>query len=451
MAIAIVILLLVIGSLIFHFVSPWWFTPLASNWQAIDNTINVTFWVTGFVFVAVNCFLAYVVMRYRYNKNRRSDYQPENKKLEGWLTFITTIGVAAMLAPGLVVWAQFVTVPEQASVIEAVGQQWHWSFRLPGKDGKLGKTAIELVNQDNPFGIDPKDLAGQDDILVKSNELHLPINQAVKVLLRSKDVLHNFTVPQFRVKMDLVPGLSSYLWFTPTKFGRFEILCEELCGVAHYTMRGHVVVESSADYQTWLVKQTTFEQSLNAIPASIAKGSKIYIQCMACHGDKAQGNKILGAPQLAGQAKWYLERQLKYYKNHIRGNEKSDTYGQQMALMTASLVDDTVISEVAAYLSSLPSSPVQGTTKGNITKGQELYENCAYCHGKSAQGNYALNAPKLSDQYEWYLKRQIVNYQKKIRGDHVQDLYGSQMIFMSKLLQSDQAINDVTAYIVSLE
>lgn len=154
MVIAIVILLLVIGSLLFHFLSPWWFTPLASNWQSIDNTINVTFWVTGFVFVAVNLFLAYVVFRYRYKKNRRSDYQPENKKLEGWLTFITTIGVAAMLAPGLFVWAQFVNVPEQASVIEAVGQQWHWSFRLPGSDGKLGKTAIELINQDNPFGID---------------------------------------------------------------------------------------------------------------------------------------------------------------------------------------------------------------------------------------------------------------------------------------------------------
>lgn len=198
--------------------------------------------------------------------------------------------------------------------------------------------------------------------------------------------------------MDLVPGLESYLWFTPTKLGRFEILCEELCGIAHYTMRGHVVVESKDDYKIWLAQQITFEQSLNAIPASIEKGNQIYVQCVACHGDKAQGNKALGAPQLAGQAKWYLQRQLKYYKNHIRGNNKLDTYGQQMALMTTSLVDDSAISDVANYLSSLPSISVQGTTKGNITKGQKLYENCAYCHGKTGQGNYALNAPKLSDQ-----------------------------------------------------
>ena len=129
MAIAIVIVLLVIGSIIFHFISPWWFTPLASNWHAIDDTINITLWVTGVVFVLVSLFLAFVVYRFRYDKNKRADYQPENKELELWLTTITAIGVISMLTPGLFVWGQFVTVPENSDTVEVVGQQWHLTLR----------------------------------------------------------------------------------------------------------------------------------------------------------------------------------------------------------------------------------------------------------------------------------------------------------------------------------
>lgn len=100
MAIAIVLVLLVIGSLAFHFLSPWWFTPIASNWTTMDDTVILTFWVTGIVFVAVNLFLAWAVWRYRHRKQQQAAYEPENKKLEWWLTIVTSIGVAAMLAPG---------------------------------------------------------------------------------------------------------------------------------------------------------------------------------------------------------------------------------------------------------------------------------------------------------------------------------------------------------------
>ena len=124
MALVIVLVLLVVGSVVFHFVSPWWFTPIASNWGTIDDTIIITFWITGIVFVAVNLFLAYSIYRFRYSPDRRALYEPENKKLEIWLTAITAVGVAAMLAPGLVVWADFVTVPEGADEIEVVGEQW---------------------------------------------------------------------------------------------------------------------------------------------------------------------------------------------------------------------------------------------------------------------------------------------------------------------------------------
>src|SRR5690606_933487 len=101
----IAIVLLVIVSLLLHFLSPWYLTPIASNWESIDATINITFWVTGFVFVSVNLFMAYAVYKFRYSKERRAKYEPENKKLEIWLTLATSLGVASMLAPGLFVWA----------------------------------------------------------------------------------------------------------------------------------------------------------------------------------------------------------------------------------------------------------------------------------------------------------------------------------------------------------
>ena len=121
MPLAIVLIVLLVGSLIFHFLSPWTFTPIASNWGMIDTTVDITFVVTGIVFVAVNLFMAYAIIRYRHKEGSKAKYEPENKKLEVWLTALTTIGVAAMLTPGLFVWAKFVNVPEGATEIEAVG------------------------------------------------------------------------------------------------------------------------------------------------------------------------------------------------------------------------------------------------------------------------------------------------------------------------------------------
>src|SRR3712207_6746633 len=107
MAIAIALVLVALGSVLFHVLSPWWWTPIASNWSYIDHTINLTFWITGVAFVAVALFMAYCVVRFRHQEGRRAAYEPENKRLEWWLTVVTAVGVAAMLAPGLVVWNRF--------------------------------------------------------------------------------------------------------------------------------------------------------------------------------------------------------------------------------------------------------------------------------------------------------------------------------------------------------
>ncbi len=292
MGIAIALVLLVVASVLFHFLSPWYFTPIASNWGAIDDTISITFWVTGAVFVIVNLFLAYAVYRYRNRHGARAHYEPENKKLEWWLFGVTAVGVAAMLAPGLFVWAKFVDVPKDATEVEAVGQQWHWMYRFPGKDGKLGTVSAQYVSDDNPFGMNPRDPDGQDDVLIANPEVQLPLGKPVKVLLRSKDVLHNFSIAQIRVKMDLVPGLVTHVWFTPTRTGNFDLLCEELCGVGHFAMRGRMVIEEEAAFRTWLRQPTDVcAVGRRGRRRSPRPASRCSPPVRACHGAQGEGNR----------------------------------------------------------------------------------------------------------------------------------------------------------------
>lgn len=272
MAVAIAIALLVLGSIAFHQLSPWWRTPLASNWGSIDSALTITMWICAVAFVALNLFLAYALFRYRHRDGHRAHYEPENTRLEKRLTFWTAIGIAGMLAPGLLAWNRFVTVPKNAATVEAIGQQWQWSYRFPGADGVLGTSDVRNITPDNPFGLNPQDPYGRDDRLIETSELHLPLNKPVKLLLRSKDVLHDFYVPEFRARMDLVPGIVTYFWLTPTRAGTYEVLCAELCGVGHYMMRGTVIVEPEPAFRAWLAKQPTYAQ-LAAASAPAGTGS----------------------------------------------------------------------------------------------------------------------------------------------------------------------------------
>ena len=251
-------LAVIIGSIIFHVWTPWWWTDIASNWSAMDDTIILSFWIGGGVFILVCLFMVYCIFRYQYKEGRRSEYKPEDKKLEKGLTWLTTIGVVALLAPGLVVWNNYIRVPDNAIQVEVMAWQWGWKYRLPGQDGKLGASNNRIISDDNPYGLNIDDPNGKDDVFVESNELHLLKDRPVKILLRSIDVLHNFYFPQFRSKMDAVPGTITYYWFEPNKKGEYEVLCAEYCGVAHYAMRGKVVVEDEGSYNKWLSEQETF-------------------------------------------------------------------------------------------------------------------------------------------------------------------------------------------------
>ena len=256
----IVFFLVILGSVLFHIFTPWYWTDIASNWGGMDDTITLTFWVGGGVFVAVCLFMTYCIFKFSYKEGRRAEYKPEDKKLERILTWATTVGVVALLAPGLIIWNQYVNVPKNALEVDVMAWQWGWQYRLPGEDGKLGTTKVININDNNPFGININDPYGQDDVIIQSDVLNLKTNRPVKILLRSVDVLHNWYVPQFRSKMDAVPGVVTFYWFEPNKVGEYEVLCAEYCGVGHYAMRGTVIVQDEKNYNQWLSEQETFSE-----------------------------------------------------------------------------------------------------------------------------------------------------------------------------------------------
>jgi cytochrome c oxidase subunit 2 len=450
LVLAVIIGLLVIASVIFHFASPWYFTELASNWQGIDTTVDITFWVTGFVFVAVNAFFIFCIYKYRHRPGHKADYDPENSKLEYILTGITTIGVIAMLAPGLFTWAEFVNVPEGTRQIEAVGKQWHWSYRLAGADGEFGASDVRFMNVDNPFGVDPEDPAGQDDKLVMAPILHLPVDEGAHMLLRSTDVLHNFTVPQFRVKMDLVPGMVTFQWFTPTVPGTYDVLCEEHCGVGHFAMRSKVVVQSRSDFDAWVAAQPTFADTQARPAGNAAAGAGTYAVCSACHGAQGEGNQALMAPKIAGSSGWYIRHQIANYQRGIRGADPADAAGMTMRPMSMTLTTPALLENVIAYIETLPDNRPMATISGDAERGRVLYQSCAVCHGEDGMGNWNTNAPRLAGMSDWYLANQLVNFKSRVRGGHDEDVYGDQMYMIASSLADDNAVNDVVAYINTL-
>ena len=177
----------------------------------------------------------------------------------------------------------------------------------------------------------------------------------------------------------------------------------------------------------------------------------LFAACAACHGANAGGNQALNAPRTAGQHGWYVKRQLQAFKDGIRGTAAGDVYGAQMRPMAMTLTTEAALDNVVAYIATLtpPVPPV--TVKGDVALGKQLYATCAACHGQKAEGNQALNSPRLADQDDWYLVRSLQAYKSGLRGSNPKDMYGMQMKPMAAMLANDQAINNVVAYIRSLK
>ena len=178
-------------------------------------------------------------------------------------------------------------------------------------------------------------------------------------------------------------------------------------------------------------------------------GSVLFATCKTCHGETGGGNKSMNAPALVNSNDWYLYRQLMNFKKGVRGYLPEDTLGIQMAAFAKTLNDSIAVSDVVAHIKTLPEVSLPVIVKGDVGKGQRLYQSiCGSCHGPEGKGNEKMNAPRLNGLDDWYIKRQIANYKKSIRGGHVADKLGAQMVSMVASLSEEQ-VKDVIAYIRS--
>lgn len=181
-----------------------------------------------------------------------------------------------------------------------------------------------------------------------------------------------------------------------------------------------------------------------------AAGKKLYAVCATCHGQNGEGMKAMNGPAIAGQEEWYLIRQLKYYKEGIRGGDAKDVFGMQMRPMAMTLANDKAIADVSAYINSLKPIKPKNNLGGNAAKGKALYTVCATCHGQKGEGMESMGGPKVYIQQDWYLERQLKNFKSGVRGTNPKDTFGMQMRPMAMTLADDQAIKDVIAYMLTL-
>jgi cytochrome c553 len=184
-------------------------------------------------------------------------------------------------------------------------------------------------------------------------------------------------------------------------------------------------------------------------PASLAAGdAKLFATCVACHGNKGEGNPALNAPAIAGQDAAYLERQLRNFRSDRRGTHKSDALGAQMRAFATALADDAAVTKVAVFIASLPKTVIAAPARGNLHNGTNVYNGkCGACHGGAAEGNPALKSPRLAGLDAAYIKRQFVHFRDGVRGTVPQDIPGRQMAMMAKTLPAERDLDDVIAFI----
>lgn len=266
-------------------------TSASAHGDSLDEMFNITLILTGIVFVLTHIALFWFAYKYRYQEGRKAQFFAHDTRLEVWWTAIPAVVMVILVVRGLNAWNAVmadVKDGEDHIEIEAIGQQFNWIIRYPGPDGKLGTRDYKLTTAGNQVGQDYRDEKNWDDP-IPGQELYLPVGKKVRVRIIAKDVLHNFDLPHFRVKMDAVPGIPTYFVFTPTtttaqyreqlrkypeynepfdpadptgpkrweKFD-YELACAELCGKGHYSMRRVFKIVSQEEYDAWASKQESY-------------------------------------------------------------------------------------------------------------------------------------------------------------------------------------------------
>jgi len=251
--------------------------PLATaHGGQIDNLLG---WIHIFMlilFVGWGGFFLYILVRFRQSRNPVADYKGVTSHRSTYLEIgVAVVEAVLLIGFAIPLWAARVEglPPEnEALVVQVTGEQFAWNIHYPGADRVFGRTDVKLLDlQSNPLGLDRSDPAAKDDVTTV-NQLYLPVNRQIIVRLRTKDVIHSFGVPEFRVKQDAIPGLTIPIWFIPnvttaemrTRTGnaqfQYEIACAQLCGLGHARMRGFVTVQSSEEFQKWM-DDTVAEQA----------------------------------------------------------------------------------------------------------------------------------------------------------------------------------------------
>src|SRR5436190_2172659 len=234
----------------------------------IDTMLYITLAITGVVFFITQILLFWFAYKYQESDKRKAYYYPHNNKLEIIWTVIPAIALTALVGFGIYYWFKITgDAPQDAMQVEVTGSQFKWEFRYPGKDGIFGKKYYKQIDpeKNNPLGQLWDDPYNHDDIVI--NEMHIVVNKPVKLIIGSKDVIHDVGLAQFRMKMDAVPGTPTTMWFTPKYTTRqmiektgdpdfvYEISCDQLCGKGHFSMRGVVIVETQEEFDRWVYSQ----------------------------------------------------------------------------------------------------------------------------------------------------------------------------------------------------
>lgn len=275
----------------------------------LDTLFTTTLFFTGIVFILTQAALFWFSYVYKRDPNRRATFISHDNRLEIIWTIVPAIVMAILVINGLVAWNDVmadVGEDEEYIEIEATGYQFAWTIRYPGADGKLGAKDFRLIDLgNNPLGQDWTDPKNHDDF--HANEIVLPVGKKIRVRITSRDVLHNFYLPHFRVKMDAVPGIPTYFVFTPEKTTEdyrqmlkeyeeyqvptdpedpesdpkwktfnYELACAELCGKGHYSMRKLVRIVSEEEYKNWLTTQPSwYQQNIRNTDADPYSGEEL--------------------------------------------------------------------------------------------------------------------------------------------------------------------------------
>jgi cytochrome c oxidase subunit 2 len=251
---AVIIWIITLLSVLLFVAGKWWFpAAISEHAPALDRQFLITILVVGISFTAAQIGLGWMVWKYRDtgSKTDRAIYSHGSNRLEVLWTVITAVVFITLGVMGQSVWAslRLHDAPPNSYSVEVVAQQFQWNFHYAGKDGKFGRTDPQLIDDSalNFVGLDSSDPATADDAVTAA--LVIPVNRPVELRLRSKDVIHNFWVPQLRFKQDLVPGMEIKVHFTANQVGKYELACAELCGQLHFKMKSYMLVLPEADIQ----------------------------------------------------------------------------------------------------------------------------------------------------------------------------------------------------------